>query len=184
MTLGTETLIDPIFAPVFGLSGLAAQFVWPFLKGREAILTVQLGASTSYATSYALLGQETATAVCLLGAIQTTVALLAGDRPWLARIGYGFLPVVLAIGVMTYSGLPTLFAITACCLVMIGRLQPDTLRMRGVQLTASPFGAAHDVVVGAWPNLVGAIVSFILAVTGFRREMQRRTKRGARRLIK
>ena len=57
---------------------------------------------------------------------------------------------------------------------MIGRMQSDTLRMRGVQLTASPFGAAHDVVVGAWPALAGALISFTIAATAFRRELKSR----------
>ena len=168
------TLIDPTAAPVFGLAGLAAQLGWPLLRSRQAMLKGQLGAACCYATSYAMMGRETATAVCLIGAIQTTVALLAGERPWLSRMGYAFLPVVLGAGVLTYAGLPTIFAITACCLTMIGRLQSDTLRMRGVQLTASPFGAAHDVVVGAWPCLVAATVTFAIALTAFRRELRGR----------
>ncbi|MEV8468134.1 YgjV family protein [Fluviibacterium sp. DFM31] len=172
MTIGIDHMMAPGFSPVFGFAGLAAQFAWPFFRKRDAILTVQLGAACSYATSYALMGQKTATAVCLLGAIQTTVALLAGDRAWLSRLGYAFLPVVLTVGAVTYSGLPTLLAVAACCLVMIGRMQQDTLRMRGIQLTASPFGAAHDLFVGAWPNLMGAVVSFVIAFTAFRRELR------------
>jgi hypothetical protein len=54
---------------------------------------------------------------------------------------------------------------------MIGRLQPDTVRMRSVQLTASPFGAAHDIMVGAWPCLLGASLSFAIASAGLRREL-------------
>jgi len=169
-------LIDPAAAPIFGIVGLAAQVAWPVFRSRETMLTVQLGATCSFATSYALMGQETATAVCLTGAIQTTVALLAGDRPWLNRMGYVFLPLVLAIGLFTYSGLTTILAVTACCLTMIGRLQTDTLRMRGVQLTASPFGAAHDFVAGAWPCLAGALISFSIAATAFRREFNARSR--------
>lgn len=176
MTLSVTTLIDPAAAPVFGFAGLTAQMIWPLLRNREGMLSVQLGASCSYATCYALMGKETATAICLTGALQTAIALLAGERPWLSRLGYAFLPAVLAIGVATWSGLPTILAVTACCLVMIGRMQLDTLRMRGVQLTASPFGAAHDVAVGAWPCLAGAILSFTLAVTAFRRELNARRR--------
>lgn len=161
-------------ATMFGAAGLAAQVVWPLFRSREKILTVQLGAACCYATSYALMGQATGTAVCLTGAIQTTVALLAGDRPWLARMGYVFLPVVLGIGVLTFSGIATFLAVTACCLVMIGRMQSDTLRMRRIQLTASPFGAAHDVLIGAWPCLAGACVTFTIALTAFRRERRDR----------
>ena len=80
MTIISTTLFDPSAAPVFGLMGLAAQMTWPLFRSRETMLMIQLAASCSYATSYGLLGQDTATAVCLIGAIQTTVALLAGDR--------------------------------------------------------------------------------------------------------
>ena len=120
------------------------------------------------------MGQDTATAVCLIGAIQTTVALSAGDRRWLSKLGYVFLPISLTIGALTYSGLPTLLAVTASCLIMIGRMQRDTLRMRGVQLTGLPFGAAHDAVVGAWPALAGALLSFAISAVRFRQELGER----------
>lgn len=168
------TLMNPAVAPVFGIAGLATQMAWPLFRARQMMLAMQLGATCSYGTSYALMEQDTATAVCLTGAIQTIIALLAGDRPWLSKMGYMFLPAVMTIGVVTYSGLPTIFAVTACCLIMIGRMQSDTLRMRGVQLSASPFGAAHDAFVGAWPCLLGALVTFIIAVTAFRRELKTR----------
>lgn len=161
-------------ATLFGMAGLAAQMIWPLLHNRRTILTVQLGASCCYAASYALLGQQTGTAVCLTGAIQTTVALLAGDRRFLRKMGYVFLPAVLVIGACTFSGLPTVFALTACCLIMIGRLQSDTLRMRQVQLTATPFGATHDILVGAWPCLAGALLTFTIAFTAFCRERRAR----------
>lgn len=176
MLLIAATLIDAAAAPVFGVAGLAAQMAWPLLRTRETMLAAQLAASCSYATSYALMGQTTATAVCLTGGIQTTVALVAGNRPWLSRTSYVLLPVVLTIGAATWSGLPTIFAVTACCLIMIGRMQIDTLRMRGVQLGASPFGAAHDAFVGAWPCLAGAIVSFAIAFAAFRRELRSRRR--------
>ncbi len=172
MYVAVTTLIDPAVAPVFGFAGLAAQMASPMFKARDTMLTMQLGAACSYAASYALMGQQTATALCLTGAIQTAIAILAGDRAWLSRMGYVFLPVVLVIGALTYSGLPTILAVTACCLVMAGRLQRDTLRMRGVQLTAAPFGAAHDISVGAWPCLAGALLSFTIAATAFSRELR------------
>lgn len=159
-------------AALFGTAGLAAQMIWPLFKSRRKILTVQLGATCAYATSYALMGQETATAICLTGAIQTTIAILAGDTWWLKKMGYAFLPLVLLIGAATYAGIHTLFAVTACCLVMIGRLQSETLRMRRIQLMASPFGATHDLLIGAWPCLAGALVTFTIALAAYARELR------------
>lgn len=170
----TTHLTELSLATGFGAAGLSAQLVWPLFRGRTAILGVQLAASCSYSASYAFAGHDTAAAICLIGAVQTTVALIGGDRPWLSRIGYIFLPVVLIAAILTYSGLPSLLAATACCLIMLGRLQRDTLRLRAVQLGASPFGAAHDLIVGAWPCLAGALLSFLIAATALRREMQSR----------
>ena len=168
-----QTLIDPSAAPLYGTAALTVRIVSPLFACREKILTAQLGSSCLFAASYAVMDQETATAVCLIGAIQTTVSLMAGDRAWLNRMGYVFLPIVLVMGVMTYSGPSTLLAVTACCLMMIGRLQQDLIRMRGIQLAAGPFGAAHDVLVGAWPALFGALLSFAIATAAFRRELKR-----------
>lgn len=174
MTTVATLLIDPAVAPVFGIAGLTARLASPLFRSRTAMLAAQLCASCANATSYALLSQDTATAVCLTGAIQTTVALLAGERPWLCRMGYVFLPVVAGIGALTWSGLPTILAVTACCLVMIGRLQRDTLRFRGIQILSTPFNAAHDICVGAWVGLLSALISVSVASVAYRHEMRSR----------
>lgn len=173
MNAATQILIDPSAAPLFGVAGLVARMASPLFGRRDAILIAQLAASCCYATSYALLEQETAASVCIIGAIQTTVAMLAADRGWLSRLGYVFIPAVLVLSVLTFSGLPTVLAATACCLMMIGRLQQDLVKMRAIQLGAGPFGAAHDIVVGNWPCLVGALLSIATAAHAFRRDLKR-----------
>jgi hypothetical protein len=104
MTTLTETLLNSdMMAPAFGFAALAGQVVWPVLKKREHILTLQLGISCSYAAHYALSGCVSGTTVCIIGATQTTVALLAGDRPWLPRLGMGFMPLAILAGVLTFG---------------------------------------------------------------------------------
>jgi len=174
MMTAALTMIDPNAAPLFGAAGLAVRMAAPLFARRGTILTAQLAASCLYASSYALMQQQTATAVCLIGAAQTTLALVAGERPWLNRTGYAFLPIALVIGLFTFSGLATLLAVTACCLTMIGRLQCDLIRMRATQLCASPFNAAHDIVIGAWPCLLGGLLTFAVAAAALRRELKRR----------
>ncbi|WP_112321367.1 YgjV family protein [Oceanibium sediminis] len=174
MIAAVHTLTDPSAAPLYGAAGLAVRMASPLFERRDHILGAQLAASCLFAASYALMDQPTATSVCLIGALQTAVALIAGDRPWLNRTGYVFLPVVLIMGAATFTGLPTILAVTACCLMMVGRLQQDLIRMRGIQLCSAPFGAAHDIVVGAWPCLAGAVLSFAIAAAAFRRERKRR----------
>jgi len=174
MMTAALTLIEPSAAPLFGTAGLAVRLAAPLFTRRETILTAQLAASCLYASSYALLQQQTAASVCMIGAAQTTLALAAGDRTWLNRTGYAFLPITLIMGLLTFSGLATILAVTACCLTMIGRLQCNLIRMRATQLCASPFNAAHDIVIGAWPCLAGGLLSFAVAAAAFHRELKRR----------
>ena len=161
-------------AVLFGSAGLAGQLVWPLFKQRRQMLTAQFCIASCYAAQYALLGQWSGTGVCAIGASQTLIALAAGDRPWLRHMGLGFLPVVWLVTALTWSGLASALAMTACCLIMIGRMQGDTLRMRAVMLCASPFGIGYDLVVGALPGLMGALLSACIGAAALRREWRAR----------
>ncbi|MCA8879249.1 MAG: YgjV family protein, partial [Rhodobacteraceae bacterium] len=161
-------------AIAFGTAGLAGQLVWPLLRSRSRILTAQLGIAGCYALQYACLGQWSGTGVCLIGACQTLTALAATGRPRLRGVGLAFLPLVLLSGCLTWSGAATAFATAACCLMMIGRLQQDTLRMRAVMLCAAPFGIGFDLTVGAAPGLAGAILSAAMSAAALRREWRAR----------
>jgi hypothetical protein len=154
--------------------GLACQLAWPLFRDRRSILTVQFGIGASYALHYALLGAWSGAGVASLGATQTALALLAGERPWLRRMGLVFLPVLGGVGAITWDGASSLLALTACALVMIGRMQADTLRLRILLLCAAPFGIGYDASVGALPALVGACVSAGLGVSMLAREIRAR----------
>ena len=94
--------------------------------------------------------------------------------PWLRRIGLIFLPVVATICYATWSGIESLFALTAVTLIMVGRLQSDTLRLRILLLAAAPFGMSYDIAVGALPALMGGIISASVAAAMLARELKAR----------
>ena len=73
-------------APLFGAAGLAVHPALPLLSPREKILTAQLAITRLFATSYKLMGHRTAASVCLIGAAQTTVTPIVGNRLWLRRM--------------------------------------------------------------------------------------------------
>lgn len=161
-------------AAAFGLLGLACQLTWPWFRTRRVILSIQLGVGLLYAAQYALLDAWSAAGVCTLGAMQTSLALAAGERAWLRRAGLVFLPIVASLCVATWSGLPSLFALIGVTFVMLGRLQQDTLRLRALQLGSAPFAIGHDLLVGAAPALVGCIVSAAVASAALLRERRLR----------
>jgi hypothetical protein len=160
----------------FGAAGLACQLTWPLFRARRSILRAQLGIGVDYGVQYALLDAWTGAGVAGLGAAQTLVALCAGERPWLRRLGLAFLPLVAAVCWATWTDVESLFAFLASCLVMLGRLQQDTIRLRALLLAAAPFGIGYDVVVGALPAMIGAITSALIAATMLVREIRRRRR--------
>lgn len=171
-----QILLETPLATAFGTMGLLCQLTWPMFRRRNAILTVQFGVGANYSLQYALLDAWSGAGVAGLGAIQTLLALFAGDRPWLRRAGFLFLPVVAAVCFATWSGIASLFALSAVTLIMVGRLQRDTLCLRILLLSAAPFGIGYDVLVGALPALIGAISSAIIATSMLVREIRLRRR--------
>lgn len=161
-------------AVVFGAAGLLCQLTWPLFSRRRTMLAIQFGIGTNYGLQYALLEAWSGAGICTIGATQTTVAFFAGDRPWLRFMGVGFLPVAAAISWMTWSGWASLLALAACSLIMLGRLQSDTLRIRMFLLASAPFGMGYDLAVGAAPAFCGAVASTGISVAMLVREIRRR----------
>ncbi|WP_068111098.1 YgjV family protein [Tropicimonas marinistellae] len=181
MTMFATSITEIPLAPLFGFAALAGQLIWPLLRRRNRILAAQIGIAGCYATHYALMDQWSGTSVCLVGAMQSAIALIAGEKPWLCKMGFGFIPLVIVLAFFTWCGLPSVLATCACCLIMIGRMQRDLLRMRAIMLAASPFGIGHDLTVGAIAALAGAILSFAIGAAALRREWitRRRAARSA-----
>ncbi|MCB1500343.1 MAG: YgjV family protein [Bauldia sp.] len=169
-----QMIIDNPAATAFGAAGLACQLAWPLFRSQRKILAVQFGIGADYSLHYALLGATSGAGVAALGAAQTALRLLAGERPWLRWAGLGFLPIVAAICWATWCGPASACALAAVTLIMVGRMQDDTLRLRLFMLAAAPFGMGYDILVGAAPALIGGIASAIIAVIALFREIRAR----------
>jgi len=166
--------IEHLLAAAFGTLGLLCQLIWPVFHARKAIMTVQFGIGADYSLHYALLDAWSGAGVAGTGATQSALAFFFGDRPWFSRVGLVSLPVVAVVCYATWSGVETLFAFAAVTLIMVGRQQRDTLRLRILLLAAAPFGMGYDIIVGAAPALIGAIVSATIATTMLVREIKER----------
>jgi hypothetical protein len=161
-------------ASAFGTAGLVCQLAWPLFRRHRTIMSVQFGVGANYGLHYALMDAWSGAGLAGLGAMQSAIAFLAGDRPWLRWVSFAFLPVAVAVCYATWCGLPSMLALTALTLIMIGRMQRDPLQVRILLLTATPFGMGYDILVGAAPALVGGIVSGAVAVVMLAREIRER----------
>lgn len=168
----TELIRQQPLAAAFGAAGLFCQLIWPLFRARKTIIAAQFGVGANYAIQYALLGAWSGAGVAGLGATQSLVSYVAGERPWLRRAGFVFLPAAVAISFATWSGLASLFALVSVTLTMVGRLQRDTIRLRVFLLAAAPFGMGYDILVGALPALIGGISSATIAATMLAREFK------------
>jgi len=170
----TEFFQENPLATAFGAAGLLFQLTWPVFRAHRAIMTMQFGIGADYSLHYALLEAWSGAGVAGLGATQSALAFFVGERPWFRWVGLSFLPMVAAVCWSTWDGLPTVFVFAAVSLIMIGRLQRDTLRLRIFLLSAAPFGMGYDIAVGATPALIGGGVSAIIAAAMLIREIRSR----------
>jgi hypothetical protein len=161
-------------AAAFGAAGLLCQLIWPIFRDRRSIMTAQFGIGADYSLQYALLEAWSGAGVAGLGALQSALAFFAGKRPWFRKTGVVFLPIVGVIGLASWSGIESIFALTAVTLIMLGRMQSDTLRLRILLLAAAPFGISYDIVVEALPALIGGIISAAIAAVMLAREIKLR----------
>jgi len=170
----TEFFQENPLAAAFGTAGLLFQLTWPVFRAHRAIMTMQFGIGADYSLHYALLDAWSGAGVAGLGAMQSALAFFVGERPWFRWVGLSFLPVVAAVCWSTWDGLPTVFVFAAVALIMIGRLQRDTLHLRIFLLSAAPFGMGYDILVGATPALIGGGASAIIATAMLIREIKSR----------
>jgi hypothetical protein len=169
-----EIFQESPLAAAFGTAGLLCQLIWPIFRRRSAIMTAQFGIGADYSLQYALLDAWSGAGVAALGATQSALALIAGERPWLRYTGFVFLPFVAVIGYASWSGIASFFALAAVTLIMLGRMQRDSIRLRVLLLAAAPFGISYDIVVGALPAFTGGIVSATIALVMLVREIKLR----------
>ena len=153
-----------------GAIGFVCQLFWPLLRSRRAILSMQSGIGLGYGTQYALLDAWSGASVAWLGGGQTLLILLVGSKHQ-KTVALCAFPLLAIAVVLTWSGLPSMFAAVACTLMMLSRLCRDTLHLRALQLLAAPFGMAYDISAAAVPALCGCIVSTAIAAFAFRREL-------------
>lgn len=152
-------LTDP--ANVAGFVALGSSVTWPLLRGRRAILAVQVAGSLLFALHYLLLGAGTAAAMCVMGALQGVALVVLIDRRRRIGVVCGTIAIGAAVSALTWSGLPTLLAQGGQAMSAVGRLQLDTQRLRLWFLGSVVFWCSHNLMVGS----VFGLCSDTLALT-------------------
>ncbi len=138
---------------LLGFSGVALNVLWPFLRGRTAMLWGQALGAFLFGLHYVLVGAYTGSIMATLAGLQAVLAIPLGTRPGFRKIYLGMLPVI-ALGLaLSWQGWPSVFASIAMAVTSIGRYQTEVLRFRALLLACVPFWTGHNLIVGSIPGL-------------------------------
>ena len=148
-----------------GLVAMACFIAWPLFQARWMMLVAYIGNNLCFALHYALLGHWTAVAMNGLMSVQTVVAIMLVRQPRLRWTYYALMPVLALASVVTWQGAPSLLAAAATTLSTIGRMQTNDVILRVLLLAATPFWAAHDLLVGSFPGLTADVLSMATGTT-------------------
>jgi hypothetical protein len=147
---------------MMGMTCLAA---WPLFSSRKTMLTVYIGNNLAFILHYGLLGHWTASAMNVLLAIQTVVAIRINDAPRYRQLYYALMFVLAGLVYATWDGLPSLFAAMATAFSTLGRMQRHEIALRTLMLAAMPCWLAHDLIVSSLPGLSADILSIAIGTT-------------------
>lgn len=168
-------LIPLSFSPatLAGLAAVSCCCVWPLLNVRRRILGVQVLSSMLFSLHYGLLGAETASAMCLAGAVQGVAAnLLRSPRARLWAVG-ATVALSLVVTVLTWHGLPSVLAQIGQILSAVGRLQRRPQAIRLSFLGSEVFWTSHNLLVGSTWGLMADTFSVSMILLGLWRGWRR-----------
>lgn len=159
-----DALLAAPGATLAGLGAFVGLTIWPSFTRRRDMLLAQLAAGALFATHYALLGVAAASLVNCLGCVQISAALFSGRSRALNSIGYALIPLMIAAGLVTWTGSVSALSVAAMSLIALGRMQQNLTAIRLLILAGGVFWMAHDYAVSSWIALAADIGSFVMGV--------------------
>ncbi len=142
----------------------------PLFRTRTQMLLSQVAVSLFFGLHYVLEGASTGAAMNGLALSQALLAIPLGERPGF-RVAYlATLPMIALAVLLTWTGLPSVFAAIGFALISLGRYQLTRLRFRGFILLAVPCWMVHNALVGSTPGLIADACAFLTGAWMLRRE--------------
>jgi hypothetical protein len=136
----TPFVTSQVLAAAAFVAGIASfQF-----RRRGAVLACFVAATLLLGIHFWLLDARTAAILAILASVRYTAAIWLPSR----RLLYIFLPPVYLIGVLTWSGLLTLVAVTGSTLSAVASIRTNR-QLREWSMAASVVWIVHDVLAGS-----------------------------------
>ena len=141
-------------ANLLGACGILANFAWPLFHRREAMLAAQATGCAFFMAHFAIIDARTGAVMAAFAGLQALLAVPLGTRPGFRVVYLLTLPLTAAALVVTWHGLPSLFAAVGLTLTSLGRYQIVVMRFRTLILASIPAWTIHNVLVGSVPGLL------------------------------
>ncbi|CAO4184055.1 YgjV family protein [Methylorubrum extorquens] len=156
---------------LFGLIGLGFGFATGLMPRRRLILLSSAACSACFSLHFFRLGSPTGMAMNLIGVVQCFLAarfVTERGRPaWLDVVFAGTFLLATVLTLMTWNGLPSVFAGVATLVSTAARLQGSPQTMRLLLISSGLGWAIHNVLVGSVCGLTCdclGLISFTLAL--------------------
>jgi hypothetical protein len=139
---------------LFGACGILGNFAWPLFHRRESMLVAQATACAFFTAHFVLIGATTGAVMTTFAGLQAVLAIPLGTRPGFRLVYLLTLPLTAAAVMLTWHGIPSLFAAIGLTLTSLGRYQTAVLRFRTLILASIPAWSLHNFLVGSIPGLL------------------------------
>jgi hypothetical protein len=146
-------------ANLLGAAGILANFAWPLFHRRESMLAAQATGCAFFTAHFVLIGATTGAAMATLAGMQALLAIPLGTRQGFRIVYLLTLPLTATGLLLTWHGLPSLFAAIGLTFTSLGRYQIVVMRFRTLILASIPAWSLHNLLVGSIPGLLSDVLT-------------------------
>ncbi len=155
-----------MLAVVSGVLAAAGLCAAPLFTSRTYLLGAQLLAGLAFSVHYAALGVMAASAVNILGCLQTIAAVFAIGSKTSTRIGYVLAVCMVLAGIAFWQGPVSALSVLAMAFIAFGRMQSSQGPLRVLLIAGGAFWLTHDVIVAAWIAVAADVLCLVAGIFG------------------
>ncbi len=155
-----------IISQMLGILAIIAYAIAPHQKNKKGVLVFQLIASILYALQYSLLYAFSAVITNVIGGIKNCIFYFyeKNEKNIPQKILWGYIVVILLLGIVTFGGIYTLIPIIMSVLSAYAVWQNNLTVYRVLTIVVSTAWIIYNYIVGAYVSIFGNVFQLISTI--------------------
>lgn len=164
-----DRAVSELFVQLLGLVAIAFGVLSIQLPKRHQILLFLMSSSALWVIHFALLGALTGAIMNIIGVIRAATFYRWNSEPRPLLVLLGVYALIIAGGIITWEGYPSLLPVMGFMVATFGLWQRDEQRIRWFMIGAAPFWFLYNVISGSYAGAINEALAVVSSAIALRR---------------